>query len=433
MVRLVASRFSNFDQSFSIFDLVVPLSSGTWTVNAQSATSVVFGYSSTGFRTYTNAEITITGINFQYTHNYAGYNFAYIPGTILDGTATDVSVRYNSGSVSPVGSTNELSISTFSELSQSLLSIINTGFNSTGDDYITGGVTVQTSSGIGGSETSYTYNQRLTGGGGNDTILGLDGNDTIEGGQGADYLYGGVGSNTLSYISALSGVYVHLALAISSDSDTILNFKDVLGTWTNDTLAGDAQNNALYSFGGNDIIAGGAGIDTLSGGDGNDTIYAEGGDDALFGDGGFDILSLDLASVGQSFQLGPLSYLSGATITGSISGFEGVIGSAFADTLFGTAGIDAISGGKGSDVIVLGGGVDYINIAGGDVVAGQYDYIADFTAGDSIFMPTGFSLYVYESGGITYAIANAAGGGYWGMSFGGGASVATVEAGIFYY
>ncbi|MGL4635568.1 MAG: calcium-binding protein [Beijerinckiaceae bacterium] len=425
-IPTVFRNYNLLPNVFSSADLGI---SARYKLIEQSSTQIKFIYSELNFRGGSTATVTITGENFYFTHYYAGYGFGYVPGTFLGGQVNSISMSEASGSGGPHGvSVGSSSLSTFSNFQASLVSLVSAGLELVFTDTTEG--SLRSSSGFSSFySSSSTVHSYLFGGLGINTLRGGASNDTIDGGAGADILDGGGGKNILSFTSSIVGIYAHLGLGVTSEGDTILNFSDIHGTWTNDTLAGDEADNSIYGFGGNDIIAGGAGKDTLSGGDGNDTIYAESGMDSLYGGDGFDILNLELLATGQTVLLGNAALPDGTIV----NGFEGVIGSKFVDWIYGTDGINALSGGKGQDVITLGGGADYLNIAAEDIISGEFDFIADFSVGDSIYMPSAYPLYVYSYSGTTYAIANATGGGYWGMGFGGGASVATVQAAILYY
>ena len=104
------------------------------------------------------------------------------------------------------------------------------------------------------------------------------------------------------------------------------------GADTIDALAGD---DTVFGLGGNDVIDGGAGNDRLNGG------------------GGYDVASYASATSGVTVSLA----LSGAQQTDgagvdTLSHFEGLLGSAFADHLTGGAtGGDALYGGAGDDIL----------------------------------------------------------------------------------
>jgi Ca2+-binding RTX toxin-like protein len=153
----------------------------------------------------------------------------------------------------------------------------------------------------------------LTGGTGNDTLLGLGGGDTF---WGVANLAGGHGD---------------------------------------DTLAGNNWANSLVGDNGADLIRGRAGDDTIEGG---------GGADTMFGGQGFDRLSYAGSTQGVTVDLG-IGAASGGDADGDLyGGFEGLIGSAFADSRTGGAGDDTIEGGAGDDLLDGGGGIDTVSYAG---------------------------------------------------------------------
>jgi Ca2+-binding RTX toxin-like protein len=238
----------------------------------------------------------------------------------------------------------------------------------------------------------------LTGAAGNDLLIGGDGNDTLSGGAGNDVLRGGLGNNDSMDGGAGSedmldfsdgSLAVNFTLVQSSGStsitngtgglgnnDTYANMEGVIGTGLGDTITGSS---------GNDIIRGGAGNDTLNGAGGADLID--------FSDGGAGInFTLVNNGVGTVFNTGAANLG-----TDTYSGFEGVIGTAFADTLTGSASADQLRGGGGNDILDGAGGIDIlIGGAGADTMTGgagsdtfvyrsgdasAVDTITDFTAG----------------------------------------------------
>lgn len=177
---------------------------------------------------------------------------------------------------------------------------------------------------------------------------------------------------TLDLSAETSAVTVDLsaspsAVTVGADSYTIgSSYKNVTGSSTaTNTLTGDGQAN---------ILIGGSDTDTLMGGDGDDTIYGSGGNNLLYGGdestdtSSNDVLSYALvgASVDVDLSAGTASY-SGNTDT--ISGFEHVIGSSSADTLWGDSDDNILKGGDGADTIWGGsGGADSLYGQGGDDV-----------------------------------------------------------------
>jgi Ca2+-binding RTX toxin-like protein len=156
------------------------------------------------------------------------------------------------------------------------------------------------------------------------------------------------------------------------------------GTGLFDDIHGNSGNDTILAFGGNDIVHGDAGNDTINGGAGNDTL-----------DGGADVDTVSYASATSGVTVN--LQLAGAQNTGgggtdTLTGFENLTGSAFADMLtgvatgsvmdggagddlmFGGLGPDTMSGGDGDDTMFGGPGADTLNgDAGNDHLEGDAD------------------------------------------------------------
>jgi Ca2+-binding RTX toxin-like protein len=207
-------------------------------------------------------------------------------------------------------------------------------------------------------------NDIIDGGSGNDILDGGAGDDLVRGGLGNDTLIGGSGTDNLSYTDMAAAVTVNLSTLTAQNTggggtDTISGFENLDGTSYNDTLTGD---------GGNNIIVGGAGNDTINGGAGDDTIAGGLGNDTLVGGTGVDIVSYFDITAGVTVNLATTAAQNtGGGGTDTISGFEGVVGTAYDDnitgdgndnTLYGLSGNDIINGGAGNDTIIGGAGSD---------------------------------------------------------------------------
>ena len=183
-----------------------------------------------------------------------------------------------------------------------------------------------------------------------DTIYGFDGADTIDAGLGNDEIYGGLGA---------------------------------------DVLSGGAGSNLVDGNDGDDTFVTGAGADTFIGGSGQDNLDASGSASAV---------NIDLNS----------GVMTGGDVGNDSLGFgiDGVIGSAFDDTLsgfdtfdptytnqlFGGAGNDLIDGRGGDDLLEGGTGNDtLIGGTGADTLLGGDD-------ADSIFGGAGDSIVGGEGG-----------------------------------
>ncbi|WP_207905552.1 FG-GAP-like repeat-containing protein [Caulobacter sp. BK020] len=205
----------------------------------------------------------------------------------------------------------------------------------------------------------------LKGGAGADSIGGRDGGDILEGGAGADFLWGDGGYDWVQYTGSSAGVYIDLstgeAFGGDADGDVFDSIESVSGSKLADQLKGDAGDNYLV------------------GKEGDDWLVATTGADMLIGDEGKDFVDYSAATAGVSLNLGgytPTGQATGSGYSGlaasqSYIGVEGVVGSAYADSLsagdgdqtfVGGAGNDTLSGGAGTDTYVLnlGDGADTI-------------------------------------------------------------------------
>jgi Ca2+-binding RTX toxin-like protein len=210
---------------------------------------------------------------------------------------------------------------------------------------------------------------QLFGGSGNDRIQGGAGADMLVGGGGADQLRGGTGEDWVSYVGSAGAVTVNLgARAVAggdAEGDTISGFENAAGGNGDDFLTGNSAANRLFGDGGADTIRGRAGDDTIEGG---------AGADMLFGGNGLDRLSYASSALAVTINLGTGAASGGDAEGDGYIGFEGAIGSAFADTitagpagssLAGGDGDDTLTGGDGDDTIEGGAGADLMDGGGG--------------------------------------------------------------------
>jgi Ca2+-binding RTX toxin-like protein len=214
-----------------------------------------------------------------------------------------------------------------------------------------------------------TGNDQLEGNGGADTLEGGDGKDTLQGGAGADSLVGGNGLDLASWSASSAGVAVDLLAGTASGgdaaSDTLSGVENLEGSAFADTLTGDTMAN---------LLLGGSGNDILTGGDGNDTLQGGAGADTLVGGNGRDLISFAAAAAGVTVSLSGTATGDGSD---SLSGFEDILGSAFADSLLGDSAANLLEGGAGADTFFGGGGND--TFVGGDGVD-QVSYATTTTA-----------------------------------------------------
>ncbi|HVZ45659.1 MAG TPA: hypothetical protein VHA82_17765 [Ramlibacter sp.] len=240
----------------------------------------------------------------------------------------------------------------------------------------TGGVNVNLGTGIandgmGGIDTlsnieyvrGSDLNDTIAGDDGPNNLEGRNGNDSLFGGAGQDTLHGNTGNDTLDggsqldpgntadanaeydiadYSDATGGVTVALGAtgtagtATGWGSDVLIDIEQVNGSPFGDVITGTDRDVR-------EIIRGNAGNDTLSGGSANDA--------------GFNHVDYRFASGGVTVNLAA-GLASGADGNDVLSHFQGILGSAFGDSLVGDGqdnyfeprdGNDTIDGATGND------------------------------------------------------------------------------------
>ena len=208
----------------------------------------------------------------------------------------------------------------------------------------------------------------LYGAAGTDSLYGGDGNDTLFGGTGSDRLEGGAGTDTADYSAATGGVNVNLATGSGSgndaNGDTLVAVENVVGSNSNDTITGSTGDNSL---------SGGAGVDQIFGGDGNDTLAGGAGADTLYGGQDMDWLDYSASGSAVSVNLGTWTALYGDAQGDVLQGVDGIIGSAFDDTLIGFND-QGLTGDVYTNMFYGGAGNDYMDGAGSnDILYGGAD------------------------------------------------------------
>ena len=180
-------------------------------------------------------------------------------------------------------------------------------------------------------------------------LEGGQGHDTLIGGAGADTLIGGEGSDWASYETAISAVTVSLATNGANLGDAVGDTYDSI-----ENIRGSEFGDKLY---------GSSGANVIDGGGGNDTLVSGGGGDNLIGGLGTDIVSYENATVAvQAYLSGDeQQFNSGAAVSDTYLDIEGLVGSAFGDSLVGDEGANTLSGKAGDDTIEGGGGGDAID------------------------------------------------------------------------
>ncbi len=210
-------------------------------------------------------------------------------------------------------------------------------------------------SGIEGSD----FNDFLIGDADPNFLLGGRGTDVLQGGGESDELDGGAGFDALFYLQSDSAVTVDLSVEADSrgfvraigghaDGDLIAGIEQIVGSTFDDTLIGsDQQVNLLVGWRGADVLDGGEG-------DGDIVSYV----------GSFAGVSVDLSQASSVDEFIDLGSAAGGHAAGDqLRGFEGLVGSSFADTLIGNARNNLLEGGNGADKIDGGDGIDTLSYA----------------------------------------------------------------------
>jgi Ca2+-binding RTX toxin-like protein len=234
--------------------------------------------------------------------------------------------------------------------------------------------------------------QTVTGTGGNNSSSQLDGSVLVN-------ITGPVAQVVITYANQGTG-------------GQVLQISDVYFTATqadDDTLNGGDGNDLITDDTGDDLIYGGAGNDTITAGTGRDTVYAGTGNDVVYGDDsgdlssdlvyledgddlavlgyqrttdrdtidggtGFDTLSLANMTAGVGVTLNDSGAATTTGFTATLTNFEGLVGSAFNDTLTGNSAANYLDGGAGNDSLLGNAGNDTIyGGTGNDTIDGGAD------------------------------------------------------------
>jgi uncharacterized repeat protein (TIGR01451 family) len=204
-----------------------------------------------------------------------------------------------------------------------------------GDDELAGTRGSDVICGLGGSDRIFadSGNDRVDGGPGNDILQGSSGADQLFGRGGDDHLGGGADFDLARFDASDSPVDADIGAGRASGegSDTLSFVEGIVGSPHADVLHGNNRGNEIYGRGGDDMIAAG---------------------------NGFDYARYDFAPAGVTVDL-PSGVSSGGEGTDSLSGVEGIIGSAFVDTLIGDEKANQLGGRGGDDVVRGGAALDY--------------------------------------------------------------------------
>ena len=248
------------------------------------------------------------------------------------------------------------------------------------------------------------HSNRLSGLGGNDTLLagsgddsldGADGDDTLDGGGGADLMDGGLGNDTYVVDNGGDQVLEDGAgdagdLVISSIAFTLPNLVENLvlagsaaidgtGNALANVITGNAAANLLRGEEGDDRLDGGGAADTMEGGVGNDTFVVDHAADVAVEEMG---AGTDTVESSATHALG--TNVENLVLTGAfaINGAgndlaNALTGNGAANRLDGGAGADTMAGAGGNDTYVVdnaGDAVTELGAAGTDTVEASIAY-----------------------------------------------------------
>ncbi|MCE3289948.1 MAG: hypothetical protein K0R83_1960, partial [Caulobacter sp.] len=230
--------------------------------------------------------------------------------------------------------------------------------------------------------TGSLFGDSLTGTAGVNRLTGLAGNDILEGRGGADVLDGGEGDDWASYYPASAGVTASLANpAVNTGDaagDSYASIENLIGSFHNDVLTGNAADNVLRGAKGADALNGGGGFDTAAYGGATEavTVFLAA---AILNTGeaaGDSFTSIEAVS-GTLYD----DYLVGNDVANRLTGGHGhdfLNGGAGDDELVGEFGDDTLVGSSGADKLNGGQGIDTVSYF--NAVAGVMANLLDSTA-----------------------------------------------------
>lgn len=277
---------------------------------------------------------------------------------------TDNSLYYDADGTGPIAPVKFATLSTIGnaegvtrEFSEADFEIVNaTLFNGTsGNDTLIGSESNDILNGLGG-------NDWLDGGPGNDTMTGGDGSDNYTVRDGGDVV---IETNTDSSTGGFDQVFSHLA-TYTLPANVESGFIQLESAAD---ITGNGLSNFLGAGKGNNVIDGGAGFDTVS-------FYG-----SVTGSSG---VTVSLAVSGAQ--------TTGGSGTDTLMNIEGLIGTAYDDTLTGNSSSNSLDGSSGND-----------SLSGGD----GDDFLSEHTGNDIIDGGNGFdTLRYYSELGVTVDLSN---------------------------
>lgn len=307
-------------------------------------------------------------------------------GDVLDGGAGYNIASYSTSATGVVASLANAAINTgdaAGDVYQNIQQINGSEFADTLTALNANGSTLR---GLGGDDilNSAGFGTQLNGDDGNDILNGSTADDVLIGGAGADQIIGNAGTDLASYVTSFAGVALSLASGGSGGDalgDTFSGVENAAGSNFADSITGDAAGNYLLGL---------LGDDTLNGGDGDDLLEGGAGADMLRGGAGFDFATYGGAAAGVTASL--IGGTEGGEAAGdTFASVEGLLGSAFGDSLTGDSASNVIQGYAGNDILDGGGGIDQLIGGDGD------DTIIGGTGNDLLAGGTGADTFMYLS------------------------------------
>ncbi len=259
------------------------------------------------------------------------------------------------------------------------------------DETLFGTTSADTIYGLDGRDTIYgeVGNDLLLGGAGNDLLSGNGGNDTLNGGDGYDrvgYYY----ENGTVRVDLAAGT----AIDINGGVDTLIDIEGVIGSYLNDYLSGNDQDNTIIGLEGPDKMDGRDGIDWLyypdayNGGELGIIVNLSKGF-AIDGWGDRDSIknfeNVETASANDSV-VGD----AGDNYFWLAAGDDTAKGLGGDDSLYGKDGNDTLSGGRGDDYIRPGNGTDTVDGGAGQDEVSYADAVG--TTGVTVDLSLGFAI-----------------------------------------
>ncbi|MBF9196674.1 calcium-binding protein [Microvirga terrestris] len=236
------------------------------------------------------------------------------------------------------------------------------------------------------------------------------GNDTVIGGSGHEAMDGGEGIDTVSYQLSDKGVSVSLNAGgggvNDSQSDTWVNFENIIGTDYKDSLSGDAGDNYIKGGKGDDLLIGYGGNDTLDGGEGAEDLQGLSGNDTYIIDNAGDHIreasgngwDTAVASTSYSLEYAEVEVLQAAAGTTPIN----LTGNEYTRVIVGNEGSNILHGKGGATRMEGGGGNDVYHVDN----AG--DQVVDSSGYDVVYASTTFTLSADSDIDFVYLTGSAA-------------------------